>query len=508
MFKKFNIQDTSIQNELSSKNSIDYFKELISLKNKYNVNSIKMGDEYIWPYVRNRLWIQLYGLGNGNFARKHIEPTSIQRGSVKDLTFKHRKQLKSKYDVKELYEFTDSELSADFLFFTVINAAEQVKLDNEKIYHRITDPFYEVAKRIGTAKKIEIMRVKTKSIEKSKKYYHKVIYIFPPFIYKSGYFNKIKFGTFLSNLKKYIPSLVHNGEEMRAHIDWELHTRDFYIELLKKAKPKVIFLNGYHYHAPLISAAHHLNIKSVDIQHGIQVGWNPLYNDWSEMPKEGYQALPDYFFVWSKKEFYSIQKVFKGLKHTPIIVGYPWLDRQLELTKSLDSSYIEKFSKYKIRVILALQRQPQVPKIYKDLISNSTNDILWIVRHHPKGNKFKIKDFSEEINNDIIINDYIDNISLPQLFKYTDIVISEGSTVAAEADYAGLYNFIFSKKGKGNYIKEINNGSFFFLNNYKDFYSIIKELDLSIREPRAKLYEKVNLDKVFKKLLNGDKFEK
>jgi len=486
--------------KLKSKTAFEYFKELDSFIKSFDVNSLKLKEEYLWPYIRNKLWIQLYGISNGDMRKVNLLPTAIQRGSNADLNFKRRKEVKFKYNAKEIDEL-DDEVKVDFLFITVINAAEQVELENGEIYHRITDPFYEIASKMGSTKKIEILRVKSKALEKSKKYFHKVLYVLPPAIYRYGYRYQIKFGKTLTYLKRKIPSIEHNGEALRQFIDWELHTRDFYIELFKKVNPKVVFLNGFHFQAPLISAAHSLGILTVDIQHGIQIGWNPLYNDWKEMPKEGYQALPDYFFVWSKKEFESNKRVFKGEKHKPMIVGFPWLDRQLELTNRLDSEYIKKINKYKIKILIAMQKQPIIPKVYKDLINNSSDDFLWIIRHHPKGNRFKAEDFNKENSKNIIIDKYIDNVSLGQLFKHINIVISEGSTVAAEADYAGLYNFIVGKKGKGNYVDEIDKGFFYYIKNYKEFFSTIKKLDLSKRVSRAELYKKVNLEKVFNLLL-------
>jgi len=498
LIKSFILKKSSMR---INKTSHEYFDELYQVIKYFDVNSLKYENEYIWPYLRNRLWIQLYGLGNGNLKRKEIPYYSIQKGSFNDIKFSNRKQLKKKYHALEIDELKEKSFNIDYLFVTVTNAAEQVELKDKKIYLRITDPFFEIANTIGNAQKIEFLRVKTKTLEKSKNYFYPVQYIISPSIFKCGFVAKIKFSNLLSILKKYMPSIVHSGELLRKSIDWELHTRDFYIEVLRELNPKVIFLNGFHFHAPLISAAHYLNIITVDLQHGIQVGWNPLYNNWEEMPKEGYQGLPDYFFVWGKKEYKSIHNVFTGAKHKAIISGNPWLERQLELTDTLKESYVKKLEKYRVCILLVLQKQPNVPDIYKDLIDASSSDYLWIVRHHPKGSKFTVSDFSSKRKKNILIDPYIDNISLPQLFRYIHIVVSEGSSVAVEADYFGIYNFIFSAKGKGNYVEEIKNEAFFFIENAKEFYTKLKTLDMEKRISRAKLYEKVNIEQIFKNLL-------
>jgi len=494
-----------IEKKYKEKNSQECMKELSNLINSFDVNTLKVNSEYVWPYLRNRLWIQLYGIGNGNENRRNLSIDFVQKGSDKNLPFKSRKNLKKEYKALELDDLEKRNRQVDFLFFTIINAAEQVVLDNGKIYHRITDPFYEIAKKVGNAEKIEILKVKSRAIKKSKKYFHPVTHLLSPYIFRTGYIKKIRFGNLLSTIKKEVPSVEYSGETLRKAIDWEFHTRDFYIDILKIIKPKVVFFNGYHFHAPLISAADKLGIISVDIQHGIQVGWNPLYNDWKEMPKEGYQAIPEHFFVWGEKDFNSIKKVFFGEKHSPILVGSPWIERQLELTNTMEDKYIKEFKKYKVKTLLILQNQTEVPKIYKDLIKKSPKDYLWVVRHHPKGNRFNKSDFSSINQKNIFLSDYFDTITLSQLFKHINIVVSAGSTVSAEADYAGLYNFIFSKKGKDNYIDEIKNGAFFTVDNYHEFYQIVETLDMKKRESRANAYAKVDIESIFKNFLDEKK---
>jgi len=504
--RKFNKKNS--KKNFKKKSSAEYMDELLALINAFDVNSLKYKKEYIWPYMRNRLWIQLYGLGNGKEGRRNFAYHAVQRGSFKDLPFKSRKKMKLEYNALEIAELQKKDSQVDFLFLTVINASEQVLLDDGRIYHRITDPFYEIAKNIGKAEKIEILKVKSSAIEKSKKYFHPVTYILSPDVFRMGYIKSIKFGNFLSNIKEFVPSLTYTGDNLRGSIDWELHTRDFYLDILREYKPKVIFLNGFHYHTPLISAADFLGIRSVDIQHGIQVGWNPLYNNWKEMPKEGYQGVPDNFFVWGKKDFNSIEKVFTGEKHTPIVVGFPWLEKQLEITKKLKSEYCEEFKKYKVKTLLILQNQGEVPTLYMDLIKNLPDDHLVVIRHHPKGNKFKIDDFQASKKKNVKLSAYFDNITLAQLFPHIDIVISAGSTVASEADYFGLYNFIFSEQGKNNYVDEIKKGEFFAIDDYQEFYQTLKTLDMNKRESRANVYEKVDIESVLKSFLDNKREKK
>lgn len=485
------------------KTSQEFMKELMVVIARCDVNNLKLGSEYLWPYLRQRMWVQLYAAGNGRDAKKNMAPDSMQLGRKQDIPYAFRLRAREEYNAVEIADLTvEPGQSPDFLFLTVPNASEQVTLDSGAIYHRITDPIYEIACKVGNAKKIEILKVKTKALDKSKLYYHPVQHILSPMVTKQGYHQGVEYPKgFLRTLQKKAPSLTYDQKILDQFFDWEMHTRDYYIEILRKFSPKALFMNGFHYQTPLISAAHHLGIATVDIQHGIQVGWNPLYNKWPELPKEGYQGLVDYFFVWGIKEFTSIKKVFKSENHTPVIVGFPWLKRQLELSEPLKPEYVEKFSRYKARIILILQNQVTFPDMFRELLENSPDDCLWIIRHHPKGRRFKAADFRLKNPDNVMFSDYFDNIVLAQLFKHTDIAISEGSTVASEADYAGLYNFIFGVKGKENYVEEIKNGHFFALDNSKQFFTHLRRLDLSARKARANLYLDMDIEKTLKQML-------
>ena len=45
----------------------------------------------------------------------------------------------------------------------------------------------------------------------------------------------------------------------------------------------------------LIAASKKYNIKSFDVQHGVQGEYQSLYTDWSRVPFKGYEMLPDFF---------------------------------------------------------------------------------------------------------------------------------------------------------------------------------------------------------------------
>ena len=492
--KKFESQNKKPLPSKLNKLDKNIFMQIVNFASSYPTSSMKVDEEYIWPYLRSHLWININYLSIGNTRYKTINPYGIQLGYRNNLPFFKREELSIKYNIKEIAEIPHSINKLDFLFITSLNAAEHVFLDNGKIYNRISSPLSEVANTIGSIERLEMVKVNTPSLKKVKDYDSVPTFVFAPNLQKSGYFEKLNLHRFFYRLFKLkVPSQVLNESVMHNLVDWELHTRDYYLDLLTRMNPKVILLNGYHYYAPLLSAADALGIVTVDIQHGLQVGWNPLYNNWDEMPQEGYQALPDYFAVWGEKEYDNIQKVFEGKKHQPIILGNLWFEKQKSEVKDMSLTFKGTIKDYRIKVLLVMQNQTEVPLFFKEIIDNAPNDIAWIIRHHPKGTKFKSKDFSKINKTNIFLSKEIDDASWSQLFQYIDVSISEGSAVALEADGFGVYNIIVSEEGKDNYQKEINEEKFFYAENYETFFDILNSLDLTDKNPKVNAFEKVDV---------------
>lgn len=467
------------------KSNIEYLNELTLLAACYDVNSLKYKNEFLWPYLRQHFTIQLFFKSAGKNADT-LSPTRLQSGSHNNIKSYQRSLIKMKVNAYEIDELPQKKI--DFLFLTVLNSSDHVELPNNNVYNRITDPWYEEAQKVGTAEKIEFIKTNTLAIEKCKRYLFKPTFILPPSIITSGYSYSINWDSdFFKVSSSVISSLNINEQLIKQTIDWELHCRKFYIDTLKKFNPKVLLVNGFHYHAPLISAAHELGITTVDIQHGLQVGWNPLYNNWNELPPCGYQSIPNIFLVWGNKEKKSIENVFNSNNHKAIIGGSPWLHYQLKYMEEINNKTLTKIKKYKKIFVVFMQQQSNVPSIYSEIIDEMDKDILWIVRNHPKGKKFKKIDFHSSAKN-ILINDYVDSLSLARILEVSNVCFSDGSTASIEADFYGVYSIIFTAEGKENYKDEINNNAFFFANTATECISILKNINYDVKESRLNYF--------------------
>ncbi|APG95391.1 hypothetical protein [Sinorhizobium americanum] len=478
---------------------IQIYRQLVNFAFNFPVNTIKYNGEHIWPYIRHHLLVQLTAVSIGNKKARDINPFRLQLGNPGEFDIDRKRELAAKYGFNFLEDLSDVE-PVDFLFFTALNASEQIEVE-QKIYYRVSDPLYEMACRAGKAHKVELIRNNSPAIRKTPRYLHRPTFIFSPHIVRTGYNQCIQIKESIRTyFERYLPALRYDGEALLKLVEWELHTRDFCLDLLRTLKPKAIFVPSFHYYAPMISAARELGIVSVDIQHGIQVGYNPLYNDWSELPAEGYRCLPDYFFVWSEKERQNIDNVF-GPHSSPKIIGNLWLKKQLSLDVQFSSALEEAFARHKKIVLLAMQSQTVVPDLFKKLIADAGQDFLWLIRMHPKGKKYKLTDFSKTARN-VIVSEEVDKLPLVPLLDRVDITLSEGSTIAVEGDTIGVAAFISSETGRLNYINEIKDGQFHYIDSVQSFLRAAGSLG-NDRRSRAKELVDIDVLSILKQIIGN-----
>lgn len=435
------------------------FEQLISFKRNYDVNSMKYYDEYLWPYIRNHLWANINSLSLGNLNDYKLSPNRIQGVFFEDLSLADQFFLEKQPSFVP-YKSFDSLQQCDFMFFVMQNSIEKFN-SNNIIYHKFTDNYFKAAKVVCSAQKFEIIR--TPNFSQDWHNYNESVNLLA--------LTKVKFclsenhvifdSNFFEVMKKNIPVLKPlSKKNLLDIIEYELCVRNYYIKLLEVVKPKVICLNFYHRYAPLISAANELGILTVDLQHGVQGNWSPLYNRFEETKGIDYQALPDFFAVYTNNERENILANFPSLsKHKPVLMGLSWLyeSEDIRSIQNVKPNF-QVSDHYKLRVLLILQKQSTIPEYIIETINKTSNDCVWVIRHHPKGRKFNFSDFNQAKN--IILDELIDNMPLTSLHEIVDLTISEGSSLSWELSLLGTHGLIVGKQGYDNFYSEINAGFF------------------------------------------------
>lgn len=487
-----------------------YINAVLNVRNTFPVNSIKIDGHYLWPFLRSELTVNsMVANAQQVKTRKHFNAHQAQACTPNHLSFDMRQAYRREYGMKGVEDLDNRHV--DFLFFVNLNSVDLNETE-DGYYNRLTDPLYRVACEIGTAEKLELIKTASPSVFKRNTYAYPTTAIVPNFVYTVGHAARAEYPRgLIDNLNKMIPYMQITEAQFGNWIDWQMHMIGFFRELFAKYTPKVVFCHPYYYTTPMIFAARETGAKVVELQHGAMAGENTLsYDNWQEIPADGYQAMPDYFWVWGKEEHDRLWDVFQSDKPNrpkPIVGGYPWI----EMSQEIDSGGAEKAAKLdaelrrypqKRRALLTLDMFAVVPPVVEELIRQTQDDVLWVVRHHPKTKK-KLR--QEDIGSNVLTSDTVDQILLVSLFKKVDLHFSETSTSIYEADYFGVYNYICSERGLANYKAYIDAGlaGYCTLDNVEATLEEMREGTSSEKRQRLNYINQVNVEEVLLRLRDG-----
>lgn len=476
-------KDTSRNDDLLLSN------KLLNFERSFPVNSLKSGnihgDMLLWPFFRHLLWVRCQATYKGkNAAAVNTSKMYISE----DWQQHYKKQLPAK---------TLDELdvdSLDFLFFTNLRGTEQTMVNNH-IYNRITDPIYEVASKLGKAKKVEVI----KSIgEVHPKRIHDADLILPPLLRKIGYATLTEAPKdFVTRVNQLLPEAKFTDKNYNDCIEWFFHQRDFYTELLQRYNPKVIFFVGFDYHYALVSAAKALGIHSVDLQHGVQAGWSPVYNHWQVVPREGYEMLPDTFWVWGDYDARKVVDNFDCNSVDAIVGGFPWLDRQSDFLLEKQPESLNKISKDKKIGLLTLQDQTEFPQLFERIIHKTAAQIQWVIKRHPKHKKINLS----RIKGKALFGKDYDQVSFLTLIRTANIHLTECSTAVIEADYFGVPSVVTGEQGILNYSDFIDQGTVHHVETADEFVEQLESYLDTVEKSQMSVVDNSATESALKQLL-------
>ncbi|WP_152606781.1 hypothetical protein [Bordetella trematum] len=440
-----------------------YLETILDLKRGAPVNMLTYKDYCLWPALRSELMIQCdIAWKKGIKNETSFNPYQSQLCRPANVSFEKGEELKASFDYFKRVEDIEKD-SCDFLFFSNLNSTDHVDIGG-RIYNRLVDPLFEAASQVGKAKKIEVIKAASPAIEKIKRYHNVPLCIVPPYIYRAGYSDAIRMPkNFHGVLQSKIPFIKFTEDRLVSFFDWHLHMLDFYRDLLDKLNPKVVFFHPFYYYTPLIAAARERGIKTVDIQHGVMIGYNTVfYSNWQETPETGYLGMPDYFLVWSENERNHLERTFsdnfKASPHRAVVSGYAWLDYAVVHSEKAIARLgrVKNFvEKGKIAILVTLQRDSLIPKNVEQIIDTSDDSVRWIIRRHPKGEVFN-SDVRKKKN--VLWGSDVDLAELRDIFKCVNYNFTDGSSTVLEADYFDVYSFVYGKEGIMNYKELIDSG--------------------------------------------------
>lgn len=312
-------------------------------------------------------------------------------------------------------------------------------------------------------------------------------------------YNLDNYDDFCFYLKKNIPSLkIPTLTELQKSYRRLLLLKDYFVKILLKCRPKLAFVVCYYstIQYAYILACKELKIPVIDIQHGVQGNLHKAYGNWSKVPVNGYEVLPDYFWCWSQHEVDAINNWRGGLKtHIPLNYGNPWLEKwkygDVKMIEHFQKKYESiKVDKGKIHILYTLQTGIPFPEWIFVVIKKYENEFFWWIRLHPGMSLEKtkyIKMFREFANCNI---DMASDLPLLTLLKNMDIHVTCFSSTVIEAEHFNVPSIILNKDAIEMYNEQVKNGNCFFANK-KTFVETVRKL-LDEKATIKKVQEKSN----------------
>ena len=260
-----------------------------------------------------------------------------------------------------------------------------------------------------------------------------------------------------------IPSINPYYLSKRLH---KINAIQAYFEgIIDQVKPKLVVLTCYYsdYGMALIQLCQHLDIKVMDIQHGIIGGLHPAYSRWLNVPEGGYNTLPNYFWTWSLSEVKTINSwSYNTHNHEALNGGNLFLDflangncdianiLDQQITKIINSS--KKYQQNQKTILVSLQwdtmgDQHLMPLF--DAMRETEDNYNWWLRLHPVmlNQREDIRNlfFQKGFKNFEL--DFPSDFPLYTVLKKIDLHVTHSSSVVIEAAEFGVPSIIFSDYG-------------------------------------------------------------
>jgi len=253
------------------------------------------------------------------------------------------------------------------------------------------------------------------------------------------------------------------NQEIKKHFGFEVdasaelafinYLSNRFMKILSGYNPKLVFLAVFYCpnSMAIILACHRLGIRVVEYQHGAPNEYHPMTTHWDNIPHEGFELIPDIFWVWGHSSKKIIDKWSeKSIKHKAIVGGNLWMTFVRQRPASVDKNRRALFyDKNKTNILVTMQGDQFFPDFIFESIEQNSGQLIWHFRNHPTLHiSGKLEDkISSYANTEI---DYSSQAPLYDLLEVTDLHITSFSTVAFEAqcfDIETIFTHVIALNG-------------------------------------------------------------
>jgi hypothetical protein len=241
--------------------------------------------------------------------------------------------------------------------------------------------------------------------------------------------------------------------------------------LTDRSKIKTIYITSWYFPdmMGITAAARERGITVIDVQHGKQGKFQPMYSGWNKIPDQGYQMMPDRFWCWGQTSCDHMLAASPHRKvHLPFVGGYPWLDYYRKyVSKASDNRQNDGEPKWKRRILMTTQpvrlgnTEPIPDFLFNYLQYDSTglNHFVFRCHYNDRNGPAYCRQRLASIPPHLYSIDEGKGNLYDKLLQATHH-ITEYSSCCYEADAFGVPTLIYGQDAKAIYSEEIDSGVF------------------------------------------------
>lgn len=439
----------------------DVVEVLYHLEAEFDVTGLKVDEVCVWPILRQEIAHKLRNQSS------HLSGG----GNAKGLKFVVRRLMLA--FINFLRPHGDMNCKNNKVWF-LTGAHYHTEVLNGVYFDRFADPLIDL---LG---KHRVLKVEALTARKDKRPRHNLpVYIdlrsamarAQSHAEKHLFYKIERYAEFASIAQKITKSDLPNESDVLLSF---LQIREMKIQLvaaLRRSCPAAVFVVCYYSTVGLALtwAARSLGIPVIDVQHGKQGKFHVSYTHWSRLPQDGYDMLPDYFWVWGEQSLRNIEAhmPIPRARHYPVVGGNllmtQWKNfnvNSLDAERDLFTQHLRDFDK---TILITLQPIPSpLPDHVLTAIKDSPPTWCWLIRMHPTMTKHR-----DELSIKLDAYapgrfeiDMASRLPLYSLLSQVDHHLTGWSSVAYEALEFNVPTTIFHETGAALYKEDIATGVF------------------------------------------------
>lgn len=427
--------------------------QIAAVERSCGVESLRVGKLGVWPLIRKFLWQQL------SHSERRMLPLPVDSRQFPGAVLE---------EPQYLYEDGANVQPGGCLFLS--RPEEHTDSFSGRAYNRFIDPLISLAKKHGPHLKLEML---TEQGARSVPRFEPTVFVkcsYTPDVQKTECLWISGWDSFARPASRILGFELEEMSFLPAVYQILVH-RDLFSKIIARMRPRAVFLACWYYEAAmaLAWACRLAKIPCVDVQHG-KLGKNHgMYTHWTNIPENGYELIPRFFWSWGEASRANITRWFpQGHEHHVSLVGGNqwlgmWMDgRQPDLSPDSEV-FLEGLAQWCRVVLLTLQPLDEpLPEFLLDAMETSPPDCLWLCRLHPL-QKARVSEFTQKLRShriDRFEMEFATELPLYALLRKSTHHVTGFSSVCYEALHFGLRTAIFHSVGLETYTEELASGDF------------------------------------------------